>query len=165
MRSFQLNLEAKVVAIDGKTMRHSFDKESRPLHMVSTFASEAGLVLGQEKVAEKSNEITAIPKLLELLDLTNAVVTIDAMGCQYEIADKIRAKKADYLLALKGNQGELHEDVKLAFVERIKTSTYLTFEDVDGGHGRIETRRCTVTDDTAWLQRTSSQMEKHSQHC
>jgi hypothetical protein len=108
VKSWQLKLQDKVVSLDGKSMSHSFDRGKRPLHFVSAFASEYGLVLGQEKVAEKSNEITAIPKLLEVLDLVGAIVTIDAMGCQHKIAENIRAKDADYILALKGNQGQLH---------------------------------------------------------
>ena len=89
VQSFQLNLEAKVVAVDGKTSRRSFDGDSKPMHMVSAFASEFGVVLGQLKTHEKSNEITAIPELIKLLDLKGAIVTIDAMGCQHKIATQI----------------------------------------------------------------------------
>ena len=102
-----------VIAIDGKTARRSGHKKGgkAPIHMVSAFAARQRLVLGQVKVAEKSNEIVAIPKLLDMLAIEGAVVTIDAMGCQREIAQKIRDKKADYVLALKGNQGTLRADV------------------------------------------------------
>lgn len=151
VKSLQLCLESKVVAIDGKAERHSFDEEKSPLHLVSAFASELSLALGQERVADKSNEITAIPKLLDILDLAGSIVTIDAMGCQHAIANKIVDKEADYLLALKGNQSQLHDDVKLAFEKRIEKSKYLNCEEVDGGHGRVETRRCTVTQDIDWL--------------
>jgi predicted transposase YbfD/YdcC len=157
VKSFQINLKSKVVALDGKTERHSFDGENNPLHLVSAFASEVGLVLGQEKVANKSNEITAIPKLLDVLDLEGAIVTIDAMGCQYAIADKILDKKADYLLALKGNQSQLHDDVKLSFEKPPKISKYASYEEIDGGHGRVEIRNCKVTKDIGWLQ------ERHPQ--
>ena len=106
-----------VVAIDGKALRRSFDKAGNKgaIHMVSAWSSEQNLGLGQTKVDKKSNEITAIPKLLDLLALKGAVVTIDAMGCQRNIASKICDKKADYILALKGNQGTLSKDVKHIF--------------------------------------------------
>lgn len=111
----------KVVAVDGKTLRGSHDGGQSPIHLVSAFASEAGIILGQVKTSEKSNtlwgtsEITAIPELLEWLDVRGAIVTIDAMGCQKAIAEKITDKGGDYLLALKGNQSSLHEDVRLHF--------------------------------------------------
>jgi predicted transposase YbfD/YdcC len=110
--------DGEVVAIDGKTLRGSFDTaaEQTPLHLVSAWATEARLVLGQVAVDTKSNEITAIPLLLELLDLKGCVVTIDAMGCQTEIASAIRARGADYLLAVKDNQPTLHQAVHEAFV-------------------------------------------------
>ena len=151
-------------AIDGKTVRRSGSKTSKkkkdpkgPIHIVSAFAARQRLVLGQVKVAEKSNEIVAIPKLLRMLELEGAVVTIDAMGCQRDIAQTIIDKKADYILALKGNQGTLKDDVKL-FVDEQKT---VDFKDakvsrdktVDGDHGRIETREITVIHDVGWLQK------------
>jgi predicted transposase YbfD/YdcC len=101
-----------VIAVDGKTVRRSKSKTDLPIHMVSAFAARQRLVLGQVKVAEKANEIVAIPKLLDMLDIEGAVVTIDAMGCQRAIAQKIMNKKADYILALKGNQGTLRDDVR-----------------------------------------------------
>jgi len=153
VKSFQIDLESKVVAIDGKTLRRSFDGDSKPLHLLNAFVSEIGVVLGQLKVADKSNEITAIPCLLEILDLKNAIVTIDAMGCQTDIAEKIITKEADYILALKGNQGQLHKDVKLAFEQRIPGIDYIDYQDIDKGHGRIETRRCVVTDNIDWLRK------------
>ena len=108
-----------VVAVDGKTMRRSFDRaaEQGPIHMISAWSSQQRLVLGQCKVADKSNEITAFPQLLQLLELHGAVVTIDAMGCQREIAAQIVAQQADHVLGLKGNQGTLHDDVALLFDE------------------------------------------------
>jgi DDE_Tnp_1-associated/Transposase DDE domain len=111
---------AEVIAIDGKTSRRSFQKKGgKPaIHMVSAFAARQRLVLGQVKVAEKSNEIVAIPKLLDMLAVEGAIVTIDAMGCQRDIAQKIIDKKADYVLALKGNQGLLREDVAIGRIWR-----------------------------------------------
>ena len=150
-------IAAEVIAIDGKTSRRSHDRKSgkSAIHMVAAFAARQRLVLGQIKVAEKANEMVAIPKLLDLLAIEGAIVTIDAMGCQRGIAQKIIDKKADYVLALKGNQGSLHEDVKLFIAEQ--TAKY--FEDatisrdrsVDADHGRIETRNVTVIHDVAWL--------------
>ena len=159
----QTGVPAEVVAVDGKTPRRSGSKTSKkkkdpkgPIHIVSAFAARQRLVLGQVKVGEKSNEIVAIPKLLGMLAIEGAVVTIDAMGCQREIAQTIIDKKADYILALKGNQGTLKDDVKL-FVDEQKT---VDFKDakvsrdktVDGDHGRIETREVTVIHDVEWLQ-------------
>jgi len=123
--------------------------------MVSAFAAHRRLVLGQVKVADKSNEIIAIPKLLDLLTVEGAIITIDAMGCQREIARKIVDKKADYILALKGNQGSLREDVDLFVSEQqangFKDTEISRHETVDGDHGRIETRSVTVIHDAAWL--------------
>lgn len=135
-----------IVAIDGKTIRNSFDKSlgKKAIHMVSAWAQGNGIVLGQKKVGEKSNEITAIPKLLDSLELDGMTVTIDAMGTQASIAKKILDGGGNYVLALKGNQTLLHEDVKLAFDTADKD--VLTercndfFETVDGEHGRVETR-------------------------
>src|ERR1700712_4939138 len=147
-----------VTAIDGKTVRRSGNKRSgkAAIHMVSAFAARQRLVLGQVKVAEKSNEIMAIPRLLDMLAIEGAIVTIDAMGCQREIAKKIIEKKADYVLALKGNQGSLREDVEI-FVAEQKANGFADTDvsqdtTVDGDHGRIETRIITVIHDTKWLQ-------------
>src|SRR5690606_30536099 len=106
-----------VIAIDGKTARGSGDLQDakKALHVVSAWSSANNLVLGQIAVDEKSNEITAIPKLLEMLDFQGQIVTIDAMGCQRDIAEKILEKGGDYILALKGNQGNLHEDIRFLF--------------------------------------------------
>jgi predicted transposase YbfD/YdcC len=124
--------------------------------MVSAFAARQRLVLGQVKVAEKSNEIVAIPKLLEMLAIEGAIVTIDAMGCQRDIAKTIIDKKADYVLALKGNQGSLRDDVELFVAEQkardFQDTTISRDQTVNGDHGRIETRTTTVIHDVAWLQ-------------
>jgi predicted transposase YbfD/YdcC len=147
-----------VIAIDGKTVRRSGHKKAgkAPIHMVSAFAARQRLVLGQVKVADKSNEIIAIPKLLKMLVIEGAIVTIDAIGCQREIAKVILEKKADYVLALKGNQGSLREDVKL-FANEQKANGFANTKisqdtTVDGDHGRIETRKTTVIQDVDWLQ-------------
>lgn len=131
------------IAIDGKVSRRTHDGEAGPLHIVSAFASEDRLVLAQEKVDDKSNEIKAIPVLLELLDLNHATVTIDAIGCQKEFAQMIGDKNADYILALKGNQGTLHKDTKLLFQDEdvLKDLNAQIFQTIDGSeHGRIEKR-------------------------
>jgi predicted transposase YbfD/YdcC len=149
---------ADVIAIDGKTLRRSYQKKGAkaPIHMVSAFAARQRLVLGQVKVAEKSNEIIAIPKLLDMMAIEGAIVTIDAMGCQRDITAKILDKKADYVLALKGNQGTLQEDVTIFAAEQkangFKDTKVSRHETVDGDHGRIETRTYTAFHDIAWLQ-------------
>jgi predicted transposase YbfD/YdcC len=148
---------AGVIAIDGKTTRRSSQKGAKAaIPMVSAFAARQRLVLGQVKVAEKANEIVAIPKLLDMLAVEGAIITIDAMGCQRDIARKVIDKKADYVLALKGNQGSLRDDVELFATEQkdrgfadTKVSRDTT---VDGDHGRIETRTTTVIHDVRWLQ-------------
>ena len=147
-----------VIAIDGKTVRRSYQKKGAkaPIHMVSAFAARQRLVLGQVKVAEKSNEIVAIPKLLKMLAIEGAIITIDAMGCQRDIAEQILHQKADYVLALKGNQGTLCEDVEVFAEEQkangFKDTKVSRHETVDGDHGRIETRTYTAFHDVAWLQ-------------
>ena len=149
---------AVVVAIDGKTLRRSGEKKSAKaaIHMVSAFAARQRLVLGQVKVADKANEIVAIPKLLDLLAIEGAIVTLDAIGCQRAIAQQILDKKADYVLALKGNQGTLREDVELFAAEQrangFKDAKISRHQTVDGDHGRIETRTYTAIHDVAWLQ-------------
>ena len=148
MQSFQKELS--VIAIDGKTVRRSFDKikDKKPIHVISAFASNVRLVMGQKKVNSKTNEITEIPKLLDLLFIKDSIITIDAMGCQKEIANKIIEKKANYILALKGNHGDLYEDVKTYLQEEKNLKFY---KDVDKGHGRIEIRKCFATNNIEWL--------------
>jgi predicted transposase YbfD/YdcC len=147
-----------VVAIDGKTARRSGGKAGKgAIHMVSAFVASQRLVLGQVKVAEKSNEIVAIPKLLDMLAVEGAIVTIDAMGCQRAIARKILDKKADYVFGLKGNQGSLRDDVDLFVAEQkakdFVDTTISRAETVDADNGRIETRTTTVIHDVDWLRR------------
>lgn len=145
--------QGQVIAIDGKTIRRSIDRASNvaAIHMVSAWAQQNHLVLGQVKVDDKSNEITAIPKLLERLDISGAVITIDAMGCQKKIAKQIVQQKGDYLLSLKGNQGELYDDVKTYFSS--SSSSQADAISYDGGHGRIETRAVRVINDIDWLKK------------
>jgi len=141
--------DGEIVAIDGKTARGSYDNKDKlgAIHMVSAWANQAGMSLGQIKTAEKSNEITAIPMLLELLEIKGCVVTIDAMGCQTRIAEKIIEKQADYVLAVKGNQKQLHEAILDYFEGALSTnqselSQVVMNETINAEHGRIETRRC-----------------------
>ena len=146
----------EVIAIDGKTSRRSRGKTTAALHLVSAFAARQRLVLAQKKVDEKSNEIVAIPALLDALSIEGAVVTIDAMGCQRDIAATVIAKKADYILALKGNQGTLREDVELFAAEQkardFAEAQISTHETCDADHGRVETRQYTVFHNVDWLQ-------------
>ena len=142
----------KVIAIDGKTARRSSRKKSGlgALHLVTAWATSSGLTLGQVACAEKSNEITAIPELLKMLDLKDCTVTIDAMGCQKEIAAQIRERKGHYVLALKGNQSGLEEDMRQLLVTDLETEwaaavpvpTERVYETSEKGHGRVEQRTC-----------------------
>jgi predicted transposase YbfD/YdcC len=138
----------QVISIDGKTARGSQDKSAgkNALHLVSAWASANGVLLGQRKVDEKSNEITAIPALLEQLYIAGCIVTIDAMGCQTAIAQTIIDRHADYVLALKGNQGHLYEDVQEWFAwakqSNFAQMAHRTAQTVNKGHGRLEIRRC-----------------------
>ncbi len=156
-RTLAAALPGEVIAIDGKTLRHTFDTaaEKAAIHMVSAWASAQSLCLGQVKTAEKSNEITAIPRLLDLLVLTDRIVTIDAMGCQTDIARAIHARDGDYVLSLKGNHPQLHAEVQAFFADaRAHAFTdvpHTTAETVDGGHGRVEIRRLWATDAIGWL--------------
>jgi predicted transposase YbfD/YdcC len=149
VNSIAVKTAGEIVAIDGKTLRGSKGK-NKPLHMVSAWAKKNQLVLGQIKTDEKSNEITAIPTLLDLLELKGCIVTIDAMGCQKEIADKIIKQEADYVFGLKGNQETLNDDVRLYFETEEVTNTKTT---IDNEHGRIERRVYaleTEIDDWLW---------------
>ncbi len=144
--------EPDIVAIDGKTSRRTHDrgKERGPLHLVSAWASRQRLVLGQQACEAKSNEITAIPLLLDRLALTGALVTIDAMGCQTKIAQKIIDRGGDYLLAIKENWPGLHGEIEHYFATT-DVALLDRFETTDGDHGRIEQRRHVVSRDIAWL--------------
>jgi predicted transposase YbfD/YdcC len=153
MAAVSEKIGGQVIAIDGKTLRRSHDRGigQAAIHMISAWASVNHLVLGQRKVDEKSNEITAIPELLRILDVSGCIVTIDALGCQAAIADVIVAQEGDYLLQLKQNQGNLYEDVELLFEDleasHYRAYTYATSKTVDKNHGRIEIRQAwTISD-------------------
>ena len=156
-RSFGATLDREVVAIDGKTMRGSFDRgrAQGPLHVISAWACNRGLVLGQRQVGDKSNEITAIPELLDVLDIKGGIVTLDAMGCQRAIAAKILEKEADYLVTLKANQGK-----KFAAVQELCAATCFSrspihrplHDEFDDSHGRLVRRRVFVCADAAVLE-------------
>jgi len=149
--------KGSLVNIDGKNLCGSREwlKGKKALNIVSAWAAEPSVVLGQVRCEEKSNEITAIPELLKILDLTGCIVTIDAMGCQKEIVREIAERKADYVISLKGNQGKLHQEIKdyLDWAERMgfKEIEYDYCETLEKGHGRIEERRCWVTEEIGWL--------------
>lgn len=144
----QSKIDGQVIAIDGKTVRGSRDKRNgrSAIHMVSAWASENQLVLGQIKVDDKSNEITAIPELLDALFIENSIITIDAMGCQKSIAEKIREKKADYVLAVKNNHKQLYKEINTIFTDRdkIEKRLYRYTRNIEADHGRIEQRTCYV---------------------
>ena len=161
VRSVNRLTQGQVIALDGKTLRRSHDRNSgkEAIHLVSAWASGNSLVLGQTKVDGKSNEITAIPQLLKVLDVSGCIVTIDAMGCQKKIAQQILSGEADYVLAVKESQGRLLEDVKDLFSCGRRTGyegmNHDFLQTVDKGHGRIETRRCWTIDDPeqlSWLE-------------
>ena len=148
----------EVVAIDGKRLRAASNGKD-PIHLVNAFATASGVSLGQYKVDDKSNEIIAIPEILKLLNLEGCIVTIDAMGCQKEIAKQIVEAKADYVLALKGNHGDLHDKLQLCmgslFAGGCKEIAREKKETFDKGHGRSEHRKYLITDDIGWLEEKS----------
>jgi len=151
--------KGEVIALDGKTVRHSFDSATgkSALHLVSAWASENEIALGQLKVDSKSNEITALPALLKMLEVRGCVVTMDAMGCQKELPKQVIEQGGDYVLCLKGNQGSLHEESRYFFEEaksmKFAEVPYRYHQTVEKDHGRIETRRCWMVEDVAiqWL--------------
>jgi predicted transposase YbfD/YdcC len=147
----------KLIAIDGKTIRRSLDRASgkAAIHLVSAWVHENHAVFGQLQIPDKSNEITAIPQLLEMLNLKEATVTIDAIGCQRDIARKVLDRGGQYVLAVKANQGTLHEDLRLflddAIVRDFRGIQHDQYEQTEKGHGRLETRRCWTTEAVDWL--------------
>lgn len=148
IRSAVTLTNGQIIAIDGKTNRHTFGKDTKPLHLVSAFATANGVALGSVATDVKSNEITAIPELLKLLDISGCVITTDAMGCQSDIAADIVNRGGDYLLAVKGNQGLLYRDIKEVFaasnLRDIWGDAFKTNVTEDRNHGRIELRNCEV---------------------
>src|ERR1044072_2155157 len=159
VRSVTRLTKGEVVAIDGKQLRRSADLAAgkQAINIVSAWAEDNRMVLGQVKVDEKSNEITAIPELLRMLEISGCIVTMDAMGCQTEIASEIIKKQADYVLAVKGNQNHLYEDVvgyfDWALSDKFKQTSYTIDETVSGDHGRVEIRRCYASADIDWLRK------------
>jgi predicted transposase YbfD/YdcC len=157
VHSVSEHTDGEIIAIDGKTARGSKDKKSgkKALHMVSAWATQNRLVLGQEATAEKSNEITVIPKLLELLEIKGCIITIDAMGCQQTITKQIIEQSGDYVIGLKGNQGQLHEATKDFFKTaeeaEFKAAEHDYNETIDKGHGRLEVRQHWITEDLSTL--------------
>ncbi len=150
--------QGKHIAIDGKTLRKSFDTASSKaaVHMINAYVHENHAVFGQLKVDDKTNEITAIPQLLEMLQLKQATVTIDAMGCQRDIAERIVERQGHYVFSLKGNQSMLHEDVQTFMDDLIangSTEQHDYYETIEKSHGRIETRKCWSCWDIDWLVR------------
>jgi len=167
------SLNGEIVAIDGKALRHALNEGAPIPYIVSAWASENGLVLGQVKVNEKSNEITAIPELLDALELKASIVTIDAMGCQKDIAARIASKKADYVLALKGNHGTALKEIEEFFTdavlpcatkpkENVKPGTMDFFQTVEKDHGRIETRRYWQSTHIEWFEDKTLWKNLHS---
>ena len=160
-QSLRSTLGGEIVALDGKAQRRACNKQESIPYVVSAWASTNGLTLGQVKVDEKSNEITAIPKLLRVLELEGCIVTIDAMGCQKKIAREIIEADADYVLALKGNQTAAHEEIRAFFDDLIPPDPAMGLaprpaqtdyiESVEADHGRIETRRYWITDQINWF--------------
>ena len=157
VRAVETLTAGQVIAVDGKKLRRSHDQQAgkAAIYMVSAWATENQLVLGQTKVADKSNEITAIPELLRLLDISGCIVTVDAIGTQAEIAETIVNGGGDYLLAVKENQGHLYEDIQCLFevdvAQGMKYAQYSHAQHVTKGHGRIETRECWATDREEYL--------------
>ena len=152
-QSLRTALAGEVVAIDGKALRRALDAGESPKVIVSAWAAGNGLVLGQRKVDEKSNEITAVPELLRTLELAGCIVTLDAMGCQRRIAREITEADADYVLSLKGNQGTAHAEIQSYLDAAIAAGdpALVHSEEVEKGHGRIETRRCWQSADIGWF--------------
>jgi len=147
------DVAGKVIAIDGKTSRGTHDEDIKAMHVVSAFVAEDKLTLANRTVDCKSNEIKAIPKLLEVIDIKNAIVTIDAMGTQHKIANQIVAQGGNYILALKGNQKSLENDVQAIFnnLSSINKKSISKYESCDKSHGRFEVRNCVVITDNKWL--------------
>ena len=154
-QSLREAVAGELVALDGKTLRRSRARTHGPLHLVNVWAAQNRLVLGQLKVDDKSNEITALPELLRALELTGCVVTVDAMGCQKNVAKEIHEADAEYVLALKGNQGTLHQEVKEflddAAAHGFRDVAHQFTETVEKDHGRVETRRYWITEQVGWV--------------
>src|SRR6185312_10673697 len=157
-QSLRSAIAEEIVALDGKALRRAINAGDCPTVVVSAWAAENGLALGQLKTEDKSNEITAVPKLLRALELSGCIVTLDAMGCQKEIAKEIKEADADYVLALKGNQGQAHAEIKSYLDDAIaRQAPELVYkETVEKGHGRLETRRYWQSGQLEWFEERSA---------
>jgi len=146
--------QGKIISIDGKSLRRSHDRNraQQMLHLVHAWASQNHLLLGEVRTDEKSNEITAIPALLKMLSLKGAIVTVDAMGTQRDIAEQICAAKGDYVMALKGNQGTAHQEIEQYWQDKPLCQEAACYETVEKGHGRIEERRYWISEDLDWFE-------------
>ncbi len=155
VKTLSPNLHEKLIAIDGKIIRGSHDGFKRPVHILSAFSADTKLVIGHLKVNDKTNEISTLPQLLGMIDIENSIVSLDAMGCQREISKVILEKKGDYLLALKGNQGNLEKDTKELFESMVRNKTDYNMSElteVIPNGSRVETRHYIVTDNIVRLQ-------------
>jgi predicted transposase YbfD/YdcC len=154
VQSIHKKSQGEVIALDGKTLRRSHDRTNakEALHLVHAWASENHMLLGQVATDTKSNEITAIPKLLKMLDVKGCIVTIDAMGCQKKIAKQITDQGGDYVFSLKGNQETIHDEVNLYWQDEQLKEEADHYETVEKGHGRIEKRTYSITSDTNWME-------------
>lgn len=152
-KHLQLNYAEEIISIDGKTARRSGSRGVKPIHMVNAWANKNRVVLSCKVVNEKSNEISAIPEVLNMLSLKGTIVTMDAMGCQYEPANQIVEQGGDYVLALKGNQGTLHDDVKTFFELEKENQNIEHYATIEKDHGRIEKRKYGFFTDIKWLKK------------
>jgi len=157
IQSLPSDVKEQIIAIDGKRLKGASQKE--PVHLVAAWETGRGVLLGQVKTAEKSNEITAIPELLKTIDIKGATITIDAAGCQTDIVDDIRRQDGNYLIALKGNQGTLHGEAENFFAQAAEAgyeeAECVVATGVEKGHGRIEERKVVVTNQLDWLDDTT----------
>ena len=158
--------KGEIISIDGKTLRRSGGGGQKPIHMVSAWANEQQMVLGQLAVEEKSNEITAVPQLLDMLDVSGCIVTADAMSCQKEIVEKLSEKKADYVLSLKGNQPTLYHEVEEYFIAALENPQQYpivtSFQTTDFGHGRVEKRTYYLSTEVDWYEDKEQWQDLHA---
>lgn len=152
-KHLELNYDEEIISIDGKTARRSGSKGIKPIHMVNAWANKNKVVLSCKAVSEKSNEITAIPEVLKMLSLKGVIVTTDAMGCQHTLANQIVDEGGDYVFALKGNQGTLHDDVRTFFELEKNNLNIALHQTIEKDHGRIEKRKYGFFSDITWLKK------------
>ncbi len=158
VRSIRPDIDREIISVDGKTICGSRTENASVIHMVSAWANEAGLVLGQLRVDEKSNEIPAVPELLDLIDAQGSIITSDAMSCQKKTVQKIIEKQCDYVISLKGNQESLYDDVRLYFETALQEPELYSIahtSTLEKGHGRVEKREYYFTQDVEWIENRS----------